>query len=198
MDLLADDCIALLDALKITRPAVVCGLSMGGYVTLSLARRHANRLAGLILTDTRAGGDSPEAQAGRQRSVDIVRARGVGEIVEAMLPRLLAPRAYTENPALVQKVRAIMESSSVEGLAGVLLGMKDRPDSNPLLPDLRLPALIIHGTEDQLIPISEAQAMQAAIPGARLAAIPGAGHLPNLEQPELFNQAVRGFITIYE
>ncbi len=194
MDLLADDCIAFLEALKITQPVVVCGLSMGGYVALSLARRHASRLAGLILNDTRAGADSPEAKAGRQRSVDVVRAKGVGEIVEGMLPRLLAPSAYNDNPALVQQLRAIMESSSVEGLAGILLGMKDRPDSTPVLPGLRLPALVIHGTEDQIIPLSEAQAMQAAIPGARLAAIHAAGHMPNLEQPELFNQAVREFL----
>jgi 3-oxoadipate enol-lactonase len=194
MDLLADDCIALLDALSITRPAVVCGLSMGGYVTLSLARRYPRRLAGLILNDTRAGADSPEGKAGRLRSVETVRARGVGEIVEAMLPRLMSPRTYAENPALVQRVRAIMETSSVEGVAGDLLGMIDRPDSTSLLPTLRLPVLVIHGADDQIIPLSEAQAMQAAIPGARLAVIPGAGHLPNLEQPEHFNQAVREFI----
>jgi 3-oxoadipate enol-lactonase len=75
-----------------------------------------------------------------------------------------------------------------------LLGMRDRPDSTPLLPQINFPVLIIHGSDDQLIPIHEAESMSQQIPGSQLIAIPKAGHLPNLEQPEKYNQAIRNFI----
>jgi pimeloyl-ACP methyl ester carboxylesterase len=194
VEALADDLAALLDGLNIQTPVVLCGLSMGGYIAFAFYRKYASRLAGLILTATRAAADSPEARLGRDQAADRARQEGVNAIAAAMLPRLLAPQTYNERPELVQQVKEIMESTSLEGILGDLAALKQRPDSTPTLPKIRVPTLILHGQQDALIPLQEAQAMQAGIPGARLIAIPGAGHLPNLEQPELFNRAVIEFL----
>ena len=75
--------------------------------------------------------------------------------------------------------------------------MRDRPDSTPDLPGLEVPALILHGADDQLIPVTEAEAMAAAMPHAKLVVVPDAGHLLNLEQPDFFNDAVRDFLEIF-
>ena len=84
--------------------------------------------------------------------------------------------------------------SSVAGVVGALAAMRDRPDSTPDLADLNVPTLVIHGAEDQLIPRSEAEAMAAALPDVTFAVADGAGHLPNLEQPEFFSDTVREFL----
>jgi pimeloyl-ACP methyl ester carboxylesterase len=161
---------------------------------MAFTRRHAGRLAGLVLTATRAGADSPEARANRQKAADLAREEGPLAIAESMLPKMLSPKTSDRKPDLVEAVRKIMVSTPVEAIRGDLLGMMERPDSLPGLRQLRLPTLILHGADDQIIPVSEAEAMQAAIPGARLQVIPNAGHLLNLEQPEMFNHALRNFI----
>jgi pimeloyl-ACP methyl ester carboxylesterase len=193
----ADDCAALLDQLGINVPIVVAGLSMGGYVAFEFCRRYPERVAGLLLTATWAGDDSPETKEARDKAASTAIAEGVGPIVEGMVPKLLAPENYEAQPDLVDFTREMMMETSVEGVVGALAAMRDRPDSRPDLPALDVPTLIVHGAEDQLIPLAEAEAMAAALPQAKLVVVPGAGHLPNLENPEVYNDAVREFLEIF-
>ena len=195
MDLFVDDLAAFLDALGIQQKIVLCGLSMGGYIALAFQRKYAARLQALILTATRAAGDSPQAQAGRDQAAETAREKGVEAIVETLLPKLLAPETPQNDPELVRRVRSIISSTSLDGVLGDLAALKNRPDSRPFLKDIQVPTLILHGTEDQIIPSQEAKEMQAAIPDARLQLLPQAGHMLNLEQPALFNAAVRSFIS---
>ncbi len=194
MDLLADDCYTLLNGLKITQPVLICGLSMGGYITFALYRKHPDLFAGMILTSTRAAPDSPEGKANRNAGIRNVRELGMRSIAEGMLPKVLSPISLSSKPSLVDAIMAIMLETSVNGVAGALQGMRDRPDSTPMLSQITCPTLIIHGADDQLIPVSEAKTMASHIKSSSLVVIPQAGHLVNLEQPELYNQAVRDFI----
>ena len=194
MDLLADDCAALLDALKVTRPVAVCGLSMGGYVAFAFYRKHQARTAGLIFAATKAGADSLEGKAGREKNAALAQEKGAGAIAEAMLPKMLAPQSYSARPEVVAQAKAMMEATSVAGVVGALLGMRDRPDSTPALAHITVPTLVLHGADDQLIPPKEGEAIAAGIKGAQLKLVPGAGHLLNLEQPGAFNAAVSDFL----
>ncbi len=193
MKMFSDDIAGLLEHLNIHSPVLVCGLSMGGYIALDFYRRYPDHVAGLILAATRAGADSEEGKTGREAAAAAVKAEGTGPIVAGMLPKLLAPGSY-EDGELVEFVQEIMEGASVEGVIGALAAMRDRPDSMPMLADIDVPTLIIHGAEDQIIPVSEAEAMYEAIEDAELVIIPDAGHLPNLEQVDSFNDAVIDFI----
>ena len=194
MDLLADDCHDLLEALGVTAPVVLCGLSMGGYVTFAFYRKYPERVAGLILAATRSGEDSPQGKTNRDKAADLVRKGGASAIAESMLPKMLSPKSYVERPELVHNVWEIMQGTSLDGILGDLMGMKSRPDSTPGLRNIEKLTLILHGSDDQLIPPSEAMAMRGAIPGARLRLLQDAGHLLNMEQPQLFNKAIREFI----
>ena len=194
MDLLADDCKRLIDDLPIKTPILVCGLSMGGYVTMALFRRYPHIFRGMILTSTRSGSDSPEARLNRDAAINNVREHGVSFIVDNILPKMVSPVTLSSKPNLVDTIHDIMMETSVQGVVGALQGMRDRPDSTPLLPQINCPVIIIHGADDQLIPIHEAESMTLQIPDSRLIAIPEAGHLPNLEQPEKYNHAIRDFI----
>ncbi len=198
MDLLAEDCHAILKALDITVPVVLCGLSMGGYVAFAFHRKYPEQMAGLILAATRPGEDSPESKANRDKAADLARRDGPSAVAESMLPKMLSPKSYAERPELVQSVREIMQATSLDGVLGDLMGMKSRPDSTPALKKIEKPTLILHGSDDQLIPASEAVAMGGAIPGARLELLPDAGHLLNMEQPQLFNKAVGEFLREFQ
>ncbi len=194
MDLLAEDCLNVLDALGISEPVVVGGLSMGGYIALAFYRNYPHRVSGLMLAATRAGADSPEGKVARDAAAKLAGEMGASAIAAAMLPKMFAPGTYDRQPELVARVQGIMAGTSVEGILGDLDGMKNRPDSTPLLPEISVPTLIIHGAEDQILPRAEAEAMYEAIPGARLKILADAGHLVNLEQPDLFNHALREFL----
>ena len=194
MDLLADDCCTLLDNLGITQPVNLCGLSMGGYIAFAFYRRYPERVKGLILAATRAGPDSPEGKVNREKAVILVQEHGAPAIANSMLPKMLSVKTYIKRPELVEHIREIMENTSVDGIVGALLGMKARPDSTPMLGQIAIPTLILHGIEDQLIPIGEAEALHRAIHGSSLGLLPDAGHLLNLEQPVLFNKHVNEFL----
>ena len=195
MEMLADDCAQLLDALEINQPIILCGLSMGGYISFSFYKKYPHRVAGLILAATRSSADSPAARENRIKAVNILKSSGSDAIIDSMLPMLLSPATLGENSAMVDYVKEMMNSVSLEGMIGDLLGMMERPDSTPLLADIHVPTLILMGMDDQIIPMPEAEAMHAKIANSKLILLPQAGHLLNLEQPELFNDAVRSFLN---
>lgn len=188
----ADDLAALLDHLKIER-AIVAGLSMGGYVTLAMWRRHPSRIAALALLDTRAEADAPAARENRDRTIIRVRETGVRALGEEMLPKLMAPANLAAGP-LKQEMLDIIVSQPVAGVIGALQGLRDRHDSRPTLPTIDVPTLVVVGEEDALTPPADARLMAAAIRGAELLVIPGAGHLSPLENSQAVNQALRRLI----
>ncbi|MGH7631390.1 MAG: alpha/beta fold hydrolase [Gemmatimonadales bacterium] len=190
----AEDLVALLNTLGVER-AVVCGLSMGGYIAFELLRRWRERVSGLVLIDTRAEADSSEGRRAREAAAQQARELGAGAVADAMLPDMLAPGTRERDPALVERVRGMMASAPVAGIVGALAAMRDRQDSTPLLPTLDgVPTLVVTGAEDRIIPPDRARAMAARIPDARFAVIPAAGHLPPLEAPEATTNALRAFL----
>lgn len=194
IDRMADDVAALLDALGITEPVAVGGLSMGGYVALAFARRHPQRLRALILADTRAEPDNAEGKANRDRLIAAAAEHGVAAVLDAMLPKLLGEPTRSQRPEVVEEIRQIAAAQSVAAIQDGLRALRDRPDATPTLGAIRVPALVLVGSEDVLTPPSMAQTLAQGIRGARLQIISGAGHLANLEKPAEFNAAVRAFL----
>jgi 3-oxoadipate enol-lactonase len=193
MERLADDAAALLDALGIEK-AVVGGCSMGGYVAFAFARRHPQRLGGLVLQDTRAAADSAEAKTNRATIASRVLAEGAAAAVEVFLPKLLGETSKREQPELVSRVRQWIQAAPPRAIANALHALAMREDSRPTLPVIRVPTLVVVGDEDVLTPPAEAGEMAAAIAAARLERIPRAGHLCNLESPRAFDAALRRFL----
>ena len=194
LDQAADDVHSLLDHLSI-REAVLIGLSMGGYIAFAFYRKYAARVRGLVLADTRAQADTNDGKRARFEMAQIAYKQGPRAIADIMIPKLLSPAMIQTRPMLVQRVRTMIEGNQVSGIAGDLMAMAERPDSQPLLTQISCPTQIIVGELDVPTPPSDAQLMAARIPNARLAVIPGAGHLSNLEQPELFNEAIRSLVS---
>ncbi|MGE0354361.1 MAG: alpha/beta fold hydrolase [Gemmatimonadales bacterium] len=190
----AADLAALLETLAVER-AVICGLSMGGYVAFEMLRTVRERIAGLILVSTRAEADSAEGKRARDTAASLARDKGADAIAEAMLPKLMAPATRLDKPALVRRVRELMTGSPVSGIIGALGAMRDRADSTPLLPALEgLPVLVVAGEDDQITPAAEMKAMAETIPGAVFRTVPNAGHLVPLEQGENTTRLLQEFL----
>jgi len=194
MELLADDCVKLMKFLNVLSPFVVCGLSMGGYVIMAMYRKYPEFFRGMILTSTRPEPDPPEGKKVRDESIRNAQVSGTRRIVNTMLPNLFSSVTQTKNPHLSKQIQIMMTKTSVQGIIGALQGIRDRPDSLLLLNQISCPVLIVHGTDDKIVPMNEAELMERKISNSRLVKINDAGHLPNLEQPDKYNQAIRDFL----
>ena len=190
----ADDVAALLDALAIRGPVTLFGFSMGGYVALAFLRRHGARVGALGLINTRAIADSQEAAAGRATLAAKALAEGPSPVIEAMLPRLLAPQTLAKRPEVAAAVRALMEVAPREGIAASLRGMALRADSNELLPRVGVPTLVVVGEHDAISSPTEMAGIAQAIPGARFTQLPAAGHMTTHEAPAELARASLDFL----
>ncbi|HEX8996341.1 MAG TPA: alpha/beta hydrolase [Ktedonobacterales bacterium] len=193
MERMARDILALLDALD-ARRVVLGGLSMGGYCAFAALRLAPERFAGVILADTRATADTPEGRAGREATAAFALEKGPGALFDRDAPKLLSNRVITRRPDIVAQARALAEVNSAAGLAMVARGMALRADSTDLLPQIDCPALVLVGEQDVITPIADARAIFERIPDAGLSVIEDAGHLSNLERPDLFTSLVATFL----
>ncbi|KJS53728.1 alpha/beta hydrolase [Streptomyces rubellomurinus subsp. indigoferus] len=192
LDLVADDVALMLDAAGIER-AVVGGLSMGGYVALALARRHPDRLAGLLLANTRATADADAVRANRERTAAAVTARdSVGLLLDE---RVAAGQLGPDSQHLVARVEAMVAAAPPAAVAWAQRAMAARPDSLDVLAGLRVPVAVVTGAQDSLVAPDEAELILRARPDAELTVIPGVGHLSALEAPEAFDAAVRRLLA---
>lgn len=191
MDQYAADLKALLDSLNV-KQAIIGGLSMGGYVALAFYAQYPERTSGLILANTRATPDSADGKQARLTNAQKIEESGPAFLVEAMAPQMLGPTARSET---VITVRSLLARQRAPGMTSALRGMAARPDRTSLLRFATIPALIITGSADELIPPAESEAMHNLIPDSTLVNIPEAGHLSNIDKADLFNNAVRSFLN---
>lgn len=191
----ADDLLALLDVLVIREPVIFCGLSMGGYVAWQFALRHRARLAKLVLCDTRAVADTPDAAKGRLATAQKVLSEGPQVLVDAMLPKFFGPDTAKYQPEIVKATRKVILDTSREGSAAALRGMAERPDVTDQLPNIDVPALVICGQHDAISPVAEMRGIAAKLAAAEFVEIPGAGHMAPLENADAVNDALSKFIS---
>ena len=166
---------------------------MGGYVALAFARRHPQRLRALILADTRAEPDS--AEAGRAKTAELAKAGGAAAVFEDAAAKQLSEYTRSHRPEVVAEARRIAARQSADGVVAALAALRDRPDARPGLGAIRVPTLVLVGSDDAITPPAAARVLADGIPGATLVSLPTAGHLSNLETPDAFTAAVRTYLT---
>jgi pimeloyl-ACP methyl ester carboxylesterase len=194
MALLADDVARLLDDRGLDR-VVLGGLSLGGYVALALMARHPDRVSGLVLLDTKATADGDQAREDRLKMAGRVLAEGNDFVPEVMLPKLLGETTREHRPEVVEKVAALIREQAPEAIAGAQRGMAARPATTDVLATISVPTLVVTGEEDTVAGPEIGRELAAAIPGARFLLVEEAGHLVNLEQPEIVNEALLDFLA---
>ncbi|HVH31238.1 MAG TPA: alpha/beta hydrolase [bacterium] len=193
MDEFAEDVHALVTHLGLST-FILGGFSMGGYALFRYVARHADRLKGLLLLDTRADADTPEGRQRRYDAIARIEKEGPSGYLDDFLKLVVSPKTLQDRPDLIRDLQGQMAKARPTTLTGALRAMAERPDSTPLLSTIRLPTLIVVGEEDKATPPESARRMQAAIAGSQFVLIPEAGHVSNLEQPEPFNAAITAFL----
>jgi pimeloyl-ACP methyl ester carboxylesterase len=183
----AEDVLALTDA-----PVLPVGASMGGYLAFELWRRAAERIPAIVLADTRAQAESPEGREGRERTIAEIRAGGAEALWRGLEDRVLAAGASRE---VRERARELALGRKPDELLAAVEAIRDRPDSTETLATLSVPALVVVGEEDAIVPLADAAALANALPQGRLRSIPGAGHLAPLERPEAFAAVVSAFLA---
>jgi pimeloyl-ACP methyl ester carboxylesterase len=185
---------SLLDRLKIAEPVWMGGLSMGGYVLFEFFRQFPQRIRGLGFFATRAVADTKDARENRLRSVEALEKFGMEPYAKKIVKSQLGKTTLETRPEIMRSALDIMISNAQEGAMDSLKAMAERRDSSDLLNSIRVPALIVAGAEDTIVPAAEMEAMHRRISGSEFHVVPQAGHLVNLEQPEAFHRILRDFL----
>ncbi len=189
----AQDVFTLIDHLA-AAPAVIVGLSMGGYVAFECWRQRPDAIAGLVLVDTRAEPDTDDARAKRRQMQHLVRTAGPSAVADAMLPSLLGASTQTTDPHRAVEVRRLIEANRADAVSDALEALASRPDSRPTLGGITCPTLVVVGEEDALTPVPMARTIASGIADATLVVLPRAGHLSSLEHPVAFDAALHGWL----
>jgi 3-oxoadipate enol-lactonase len=175
-------------------PCVLGGLSMGGYIALAYERQYSATLRGLILIDSRAAADDPDARAARDSMIELARTHGSSAVAEKLMPRMIAPATAQSKPEVADELKSIMQNCPAQTIEHALVAMRDRPDLRPALARIAAPTLIIVGDSDVISPPALAEEMHKSIAGSTLSIISGAGHMAPMEQPQLVSRAIKHFL----
>jgi len=189
---MGDELLTLVDDLRIQRFTLV-GLSIGGYIGLPFAAKHPDRIEKLVLAHTRAHADNATERENRSQMVTALQENGIEILPDRMLPRLLGAGASED---LRDRVRRTILKASPNAAIFAVTAMRSRADATSLLPQLSCPTLVVAGEGDSILRVEDCRRMAEAIPNARFAVIPNAGHLSNLEEPEQFNRALQEFLNL--
>ena len=175
-------------------PVGLAGFSFGGYISLAYLKRRPEKVRALALVDTRASADDEAGRAKRDETIAAVRAGGLAPVLEAMPAKLLSPESFARAD-LLERVQRIISRQKPETVEADLAAMRDRADSTGMLGKISIPTLVVVGERDVLTPPADSEAMAAAIPGARLVTVPGAGHLTPMERPKAVAQPLAEFFA---
>lgn len=194
MEQFAADLAGILPALGENRPVIFCGLSMGGYIAWQFVEHHRSKLQALIVCDTKAAPDTPEARQTRLEAADKLERDGTTFLAESMLPRLFGESLAKNPPPYVEETVAVILGTDPRACAAAQRGMAERVDYRPRLECIDLPTLILCGERDVISPPKEMREIAASIPNAKYAEIPGASHMTALETPEAVNAELTAFL----
>ena len=195
MDDFADEIYSAVKRISLDK-VVVVGLSMGGYVALSLYRDHPDIFQGLVLANTKAIADTEEGREKRFKLIEEIRKDpSMSGLIRFHLEKFYTAETRTNKPVLINLAETLMKKAKPEGVIHALKAMANRKDSTDLLKEISFPVLVIAGENDSLIPISDSQFMVDNLKNGELAVIPNAAHLSNIESSEAFNKSLIKYLS---
>lgn len=193
IDMFAEDLIAMMDELYIEK-AVVCGLSMGGFIVLNAHERFPERFEALVLCDTQCIADTAAVKEKRLNTILDIESDGVQKFNESFVESVFHPESLTKKKGLVKNLSKVVFANSPQIISQGLLALAGRTETCTTLGAVEVPTLIICGREDAVTPLSQSEKMHKSIKGSILKIIDNAGHVSNLEQSQEFNQYLGDFL----
>jgi len=194
IELFVSDLLSLMDVLKIDQ-AMLCGLSLGGYIALNAIENFPKRFNALILSDTNCIADTPEAKEKRMIAIESIEKHGVEQYAEESVKNLFAPESFVTSKEKILAVKEMIRKTSTQSLTNTLVALSNRKETCSKLAEIKVPVLILVGEDDQITPPAAARLMQKKIKGSNLNVIEHAGHLSNIENPYDFNDQLKTFVS---
>ncbi|MGH2574401.1 MAG: alpha/beta fold hydrolase [Ignavibacteria bacterium] len=191
-----DDLNSIIDKLNINKP-IICGLSMGGYIALRALEMNQDKFKAVILSDTKAEADANAAKIKRAEQIKLIKSGGKNNFFEGFINNALSEstlKGNEEKQKIVKFLKEMMGWQSDTGICAGLMTLAARTDTTDSLEKVKIPALILVGENDKLVPPEFSKLMNEKITNSKLERIPESGHFPNLENPEAFNRAIENFI----
>lgn len=197
IQLFADDLIKFMDALAI-KTAIVCGLSMGGYILLNAVHQYPEKFKAIILSDTQCIADSAQAKDKRLETIKKIKTDGLQEFADGFVRTIFSKESIENKKDLAASVKNIILNTSSQIITDTLMALAKRTESCSVLHLIKVPVLLLCGSEDKVTPPEQAEFMHSNISNSTLYIISNAGHMANMEQPEAFNKYVADFISKLE
>ena len=195
LDMLVADAVGILDAVGVAQTHFA-GLSMGGMIGLGMLIHHPKRMKSAVIADSRHT-TQPEFTDAWLKRADAVRKGGIETIVPSTVSRWSSAGLAERNPAAIARMEAMIRRTSANGYCGCAAALA-RLNYGSRLNEINIPTLVICGSEDHGAPPENTRQMHAMIKGSQFLEIKQAGHISNIEQPDVFNEAVRGFLAEVE
>ncbi len=195
IELFAGDLIALMDKLEIDR-AILCGLSMGGYIALTAVENYPERFDALVLSDTQCIADSANAKEKRLKTIEIIKEKGINNYAATSIKNLFAPDSFNTKKNEIENVREMIVKTSPQSVCNTLLALTERKETCSSLKNINIPVLVMAGKEDKIIPVDAAMLIHENIKDSLLRIIAHAGHVANIENPEAFNFNLVKFVDL--
>jgi pimeloyl-ACP methyl ester carboxylesterase len=194
IDLFAEDLVKFMDKLHIEK-AIICGLSMGGFISLNAVKRFPDRFEALILCDTQCIADNAEVKENRYKTIEQITLDGVDEFNDKFIESVFHPDSLANKKELVENLRSVVFTNSKAIITAGLTALAERSETCSSLVAIRIPTLIICGKADEVTPLDQSKFMHEQIKGSSLKVVDNAGHVSNLEQPLEFNKYLQDFLN---
>ena len=193
IDVFAKDLLVFLRKTGIER-AVLCGISMGGYIALRAYQLQPDAFSGLILCDTNSLADDNAAKQKRFDTIQSVLKNGKRAFSIGFVNNVFGQKTLAENPEAVDLIKSSIRRNTESSICATLLALAARTDTTDSLPSVTVPTLVVRGADDRITTREQSDILVSGIPGATYLEIPGCGHLPNLEDPTRFNMELMAFL----
>jgi len=193
MEAFVNDLFSIVTELNLIKP-VLCGLSMGGYITFRAVEKLQDKLGGVIFCDTKPTSDDNLAKFKRADAINMINVDGLDKFIEFFIPTTLWEETIKEKPELLHVLLNRAKNQSPIGVKGSLFAMLSRTDTEPYLENIKIPALFIAGSYDKLTPAELMKTYADKVINSEFAIVPKAGHLSPLENPGFVNDVIKGFL----
>lgn len=193
MESFVDDLEIIVDELELKKP-VLCGLSMGGYISLRAVERMEAKFSTLILCDTKSDPDNSEGKLKRATGIKLINEKGVEKFVLQFVPNCFSENFMATHKEEYKNVINKSQHNSPTGIKGCLLAMAGRTDTTPFLQKISIPTLVICGEKDKLTPPDVMRSMSDKIKDSKFVTIEGAGHISPVEAATKVNKEIENFL----
>jgi pimeloyl-ACP methyl ester carboxylesterase len=190
----AYDLIRFMDAMQIKK-AIVCGLSLGGYILLNAVNLYPERFKGIILSSTQCIADSANRKENRNIAIEQIKLNGLADFALNTINSVFGTKTLNTRKKFVESIRNLILSTSPQAIIETLGALAQREETCTSLNKIFVPTLILCSKEDVIINKDQAIYLYINIINSRLQYIYNAGHMLNLEQPDEFNQNVLDFVS---